>query len=290
MKKYFNVAEYCFAVEFDEKHPFGGHLSNYEPFVCGRGEDCLFSLRFDDNLSRPADVEPLLVGATDPLEPRVDLYQCSEGYWIEFAPNGKMRSVGAMLLPSDGSAARLKVLCSQFERFSIDNALMLLFAFKTSDKGILEIHSSVIAYEGKGYMFLGVSGTGKSTHSRMWLESFPQAELLNDDNPIIRVIDGEAFVYGSPWSGKTPCYKAKKLPVGAIVRIRRAPFNKATELSMPEAYADIYSSTSNFKADLDMANGLHSTIEQTVSSVSCYVLDCLPDHDAAVVCRESVVK
>src|SRR5690606_6265 len=75
------------------------------------------------------------------------------------------------------------------------------------------IHASVIAHRGKqGLAFLGKSGTGKSTHSRLWLQHVPETELLNDDNPAIRIEDnGKVFIYGTPWSGKTPCYKNKKV-------------------------------------------------------------------------------
>ena len=57
-------------------------------------------------------------------------------------------------------------------RFAIDNAAMLLFAFSTAGKGTLEMHASVTVKDGKGYLFLGHSGTGKSTHSRQWLETY----------------------------------------------------------------------------------------------------------------------
>lgn len=289
MKKYFSVADCCFAVMFDERHPFGEHLANYSPFETSDGE-AIFTLRFDDSLGIPEDKNELIVGTYDPKEPKVDLYQCPDGYWVEFAPTGLMPSVAGLLMPSDGSPAVLRVLSKDFERFAIDNALMILFAFRTFDLGVLEMHSSVVGYKGKGYMFLGASGTGKSTHSRMWLESFPDAELLNDDNPIIRIINNTVCVFGSPWSGKTPCYKSMQLPIGAIIQIRQAPFNKITALSMPEAYAIVYSSTSGYKADKSIADALHSTIVQTVANVPCYILDCLPDHEAAVLCNKIVSK
>ena len=57
-------------------------------------------------------------------------------------------------------------------------------------------------------MLLGKSGTGKSTHSRLWLKYIPDTKLLNDDNPAVRIMDNNTImIYGTPWSGKTPCYK-----------------------------------------------------------------------------------
>lgn len=286
IKRHFTVAGCGFDVHFDDAHPFGEHLANYMPFLGDSGES-LFSLRFDDGLETP-EKTPLIVGIAEPEEPGLDVYRCDEGLWVESAPNGKMAPVAHLLVPSEGSTARLKILDRRFFRFATDNALMFLFALKTSGKDALEMHSSVVEYQGKGYMFLGVSGTGKSTHSRMWMEAFPEAKLLNDDNPVVRVVDGVPYVFGTPWSGKTPCYRQACEPLGAIVRLRQAPENIIAELSLPEAYAEVYSSTSGFKADEAMADALHETIVRTVTSVKCYVLDCLPDTDAAILCNKAV--
>lgn len=288
MKKFFKVAGCCFAVAFDDRHPYGDHLYNYAPFETDEA-DTLFTLSFDDGLQAP-DRQPLIVGEAAPEEPKIDIYKCEAGLWAESAPYGNMPSVASLLIPSEGEDAVLNLFEKRYEKFAIDNALMLLFALKTYDRDVLEMHSSVISYKGKGYMFLGESGTGKSTHSRMWLETFPEAELLNDDNPIVRIVDGKPFVYGSPWSGKTPCYNNKEVPVGAIVQIRQAPFNKISELLLPEAYAYVYSSTSGFKADQRMADALHGTIVSLITQAKCCILDCLPDKGAAIECNNNVTK
>ncbi len=166
---------------------------------------------------------------------------------------------------------------------------MLLFAFTSAHHGLLEMHSSVVMNGGKGYLFLGKSGTGKSTHSSLWLKHIPGTELLNDDNPILRLMpDGSARVYGSPWSGKTPCYKAKDVPAGAVVRIRQAPFNKIERLSPLQAYASLMASASSFRPFSHLAEGWHRTLEGLAGTLPCYVLDCLPDQAAAELCYSTV--
>ena len=157
--------------------------------------------------------------------------------------------------------------------------------FKTEDgPGFPEI-----ANEGKGYLFLGKSGTGKSTHSSLWLKHIPGTELLNDDNPILRLMeDGTARVYGSPWSGKTPCYKNMEVPAGAVVRIRQAPYNKIERLSGIQAYASLMASASSFRPFRELAEGWHRTLEGLVAVLPCYVLDCLPDQAAAELCYKTV--
>ena len=211
-------------------------------------------------------------------------------------------------------------------RFCIDNALMLLYAFRTAPLMTLEMHAAVVVKADRlkhpttqmssgtphavgsqtaalldrpnglidqqelGYLFLGHSGTGKSTHARMWLQAFPNAWLLNDDNPILRVMDdGEVRVYGSPWSGKTPCYNNAYARVGGIVKLSQAPHNKIRTLSLPEAYAYMLSSASGLKMDRQMADGMYETIKHVITHVKCYHLDCLPNTEAAEVAQRGMV-
>ena len=85
--------------------------------------------------------------------------------------------------------------------FGLNNALMLIFAFAGSRQQTLLIHASLVKNNGYGYAFIAKSGTGKSTQVSMWLRYIPGCELMNDDNPIIRIIDGEPRIFGGPWSG-----------------------------------------------------------------------------------------
>ena len=197
-------------------------------------------------------------------------------------------------------------------RFCIDNALMLLFAFRTAPLMTLEMHAAVVVKADRcavgsqtaalldrpnglidqqelGYLFLGHSGTGKSTHARQWLAAFDDAWLLNDDNPILRVMeDGEVRVYGSPWSGKTPCYKNAYARVGGIIKLSQAPHNKMRILSLPEAYAYMLSSASGLKMDRQMADCMYESIKHVITHVKCYHLDCLPNGEAAVVAQRGM--
>ena len=188
-------------------------------------------------------------------------------------------------------------------RFCIDNSLMLLYAFRTAPLMTLEMHAAVVVREakcdkaigreseGKGFLFLGHSGTGKSTHARQWLAAFDDAWLLNDDNPIVRVMeDNEVLVYGSPWSGKTPCYKNSHARVGGIIKLSQASYNRMRMLSLPEAYAYILSSTSGLKMDRQMTDYMHETIKHVIMNVKCHHLECLPNTEAAAVCFHGVGK
>ena len=171
---------------------------------------------------------------------------------------------------------------------AISNAMMLLYTFCTSPYQTLMVHASVIRNDGHGYMFLGRSGTGKSTHSRLWLKHIPGSVLLNDDNPVIRVIDGLAYVYGTPWSGKTPCYKNESVPLKAVVRLSQAPYNKIARFAPLQSFASLMPACSCARWDRASMDNLHKTVEKVISKVGCWHLDCLPDHEAAGLCYESV--
>ena len=170
-------------------------------------------------------------------------------------------------------------------RYALDTTLMLLYSFASSKLDTLLVHASTVEYDGKGYLFLGKSGTGKSTHSRLWLDHIKGSELLNDDNPIVRIIDGKVYVYGSPWSGKTGCYKNQKVQVGGIVRLHQAPFNRITPLSGIKAYAALLPSCSGMKWNHEMADSIHSTLSMVIERVPIYGLECLPNPKAAIICH-----
>ena len=154
----------------------------------------------------------------------------------------------------------------------------------------VSIHSSTVTLGDKAYMFLGKSGTGKSTHSRMWLVSFPECELLNDDNPMIRVEGGEVKVYGTPWSGKTHCYKNRSAQVQGLVRLRQAPENRFTRRRGCEAFVELLPSCAVLRFDDELYDKMCDTLAAVAQQTTVGVMDCLPNTEAAQVCRAAVEK
>lgn len=172
--------------------------------------------------------------------------------------------------------------------FGLNNALMLIFAFAGSKIQTLLIHASLVRQNGYGYAFIAKSGTGKSTQVSMWLRYLKGCDLMNDDNPIIRIIDGEPYIYGSPWSGKTPCYRNVKAKLGAITRIDRAPENSVERLSPIEAFASLLPACSSMKWDKDIFNNICNSVTKLVENVGIYTLHCLPNKEAAVICNQAI--
>ena len=95
-------------------------------------------------------------------------------------------------------------------------------------------------------------------------------------------------VYGSPWSGKTPCYKDESHPLGGIVLLEQAPFNKIRALRGIEAYAAILTSISGKRWEKSIADALHVTENAIAMGARVWNLQCLPDADAARLCHETI--
>lgn len=289
MTKYFCVAGHTFSLTIQEASPLWGLLCNYEPFeVAEPAGPMLFDLHVNE-VPQAADLDTwthVLTDQSDADMPRIEFYERGHEHLLRIATQRDADICSEIVITDNFHTATVTIL-QPFGRFPIDNAFMLMYAFCTATCGTLQMHASVILHEGKGYLFLGKSGTGKSTHSRQWLSVFPTAQLLNDDNPILRVAD-QATVFGSPWSGKTPCYKNDSAPIAGIVLLRQAPHNQMRRLALPEAYAAIYSSSSGLRCNPGMANGLHATVAQLASQVPCFQLDCLPNEEAAILCKNTI--
>lgn len=101
----------------------------------------------------------------------------------------------------------------------------------------LLFHGSVIAVDGKGYLFTAKSGTGKSTHTRLWREYFGErAVMINDDKPLLRMTENGVLVYGTPWDGKHRLSNNVAVPLQAICILNRGEENRVEEITAKEAY------------------------------------------------------
>lgn len=154
----------------------------------------------------------------------------------------------------------------------------------------IAIHSSAIVVSNRCVLFLGESGTGKSTHTRLWIKHIDGAKLLNDDSPIVRVVNNEVMVYGSPWSGKTPCYKRESYPLAGLCRLEQAPYNKIETLAtIPAIGALLPSCPPIFAHDEVLQDRICTTVGRILRKVRAYRLACLPDEAAAQISYKTIV-
>jgi hypothetical protein len=171
---------------------------------------------------------------------------------------------------------------------TIDDPNILRFALWTAYsmaglwRDAVPVHSSVVVCRGRAVMCLGESGTGKSTHTALWMKHIDGCHLLNDDSPILRVEDDGVFVYGSPWSGKTPCYRQERVPVAALLRLEQRPENKIRRLGTIESFTALHPSCPPALAHDELCTDrMVDFIGGVISRVPVYSLGCLPDEGAA---------
>lgn len=148
-------------------------------------------------------------------------------------------------------------------------------------KGML-LHSSAVVYEGKAYLFSAASGTGKSTHTQLWLKQFEGAYILNDDKPAIMLTDKGIYAYGTPFSGKTDWNVNEGVPLQAICALERGAENVIEPLSKDAALFWIMNQTVRPYEEERMMQML-DVLDEVIKQVPTYKLYCNMDPEAALV-------
>lgn len=276
-KEYYNVAGHVFTVN-RELDPA------YEPFHIENGRPV-----FDVNIKMEKFKGKLSKAVITQKEHEVEIRVGTHNrkYYYEF----RLFNKRAAVLLTDIMYHQATLIIEQYPKYAIDSALMVMYALSTANQATLLFHSSVVMQGGYAYMFLGKSGTGKSTHSQMWIRTIKGSVLLNDDNPVVRTFSGgRTYVYGSPWSGKTPCYKNDYSPLGGVIMLGQSSENKIKSVfeDSDTAYKIIISSVSGTRWDERIRNGQHHTTMKLLHYVPLYYLWCRPDKEAAKVCHDGV--
>ena len=286
----YKIGGHYFALHCSKEMLSEKELQPYAPF---RTESCineykLFTLTLIENAEVLATKDPVSVDLEDE-NGNTTLFTHDDGSMTIYLTSVSGCQCCRIQISKDYHTSKAWIGGTPSERrYALDTTLMLLYTFASAKLDTLLIHASTIKYDGKGYLFLGKSGTGKSTHSHLWIEHIEGSELLNDDNPILRIVDGNVYVYGSPWSGKTNCYRNIRIPVGGIVRLHQATFNRISLLSCIKAYAALLPSCSCMKWNHEMAETIHSTISKVIERVPIYSLECLPNREAALLSFETL--
>lgn len=249
-------------------------MVNLVPFEYDGDEKPLFSLCLDSVL--PSAGKQLY--SSDEYFFRI--CEAENGYIIEFNDIESPDKFG-MYFDTSYSKFITDMEASDICTYVLNNMLMLSYTFATIDSGALMIHSSVAVVDGKAYMFLGKSGTGKSTHCRLWLKNIEGADILNDDNPVLKVEDDGVYVYGSAWSGKGCVYKNEGYRVGGIARLKQAPYNKIERKVGTPAFALLYTACSKLPWSSNFMDKICKVLSKIVAETPVYFLECLPDDEAA---------
>lgn len=288
-EQFFRVADFTFEVCMPEEWDIERLLPSFRPFRHD-GSHCnapLFRLAESSASDLFREESVLLEESVNDMG-YVRLLRTSTGYRTEirFTADGTVHYLHTD--PHFTSAEARICRDDPYAGEVLSSMLRIVFSQAVVYHGGISVHAATVVLDGKAYLFMGKSGTGKSTHATLWRECFPGCMLLNDDNPVIRIVNGRAMVYGSPWSGKTPCYKNLCYPIGGIVRLGQAKENRFIRQEDVGAFIAVLPGCSVIRQDPDQYGRLCDTLVHLAGQVAVGRLECLPDRQAAILCRKEI--
>lgn len=183
----------------------------------------------------------------------------------------------------EGNAVR-NLSDSYLETIALQRKLtQSLFACNT-----LLFHGSVVAVDGRAYLFTAKSGTGKSTHTRLWREMLgEQAVMVNDDKPFISVQDDQVIVHGSPWNGKHKLGNNMSVPLQAICILERGENNEIKEIPAALAVHMLFQQSSR-PLQPELMSKYMELLDGVSRGVKFYRLSCNMSPEAARVSYEAM--
>ena len=156
------------------------------------------------------------------------------------------------------------------------------------DFGGFMLHSSAVVVDDRAYLFTADSGTGKSTHTKLWLEKFgSRAFILNDDKPALRREADGWFAYGTPWSGKYDISVDTRVPVAGVAVLERSEENAISPLGGVQAVHGILKQV-NCPRAAEYREKLLGLLDQFITEVPIWKLRCNQDMEAATVSYEAM--
>ena len=289
MVGYYKVADFNFGISLRNEADLDKLLPSFRPFrnLSGADETKLFELVERESL--PERPEAQLIDETVNDMGHTKLYRRDGGYRIELRYGKDVQPHIADVNPDFTEVDAFLRWDDRYVSLALSSMLRIVFSQAVLAHSAVSLHASVVVKDGKSVLFMGKSGTGKSTHSRLWLEHIPGTSLLNDDNPIVRLNEDEAVAYGSPWSGKTHCYLNESAPVAAFVRLKQAPYNEFAAKEDVDAFKTLLPGCSVVRHDPMLHSSLCATLIGLSSLVKVGEMACLPDKEAAEICYANVI-
>lgn len=163
--------------------------------------------------------------------------------------------------------------------FFLYNVLERVFRIHLVFNSGIAIHASSIVHDGYGIAFSAESGTGKSTHTELWIKNYPGTYILNDDAPAFRFVNGEWFMYGTPWAGTTGINANVRVPVKALVFLERSKVNSIRDASTLEAIPRIFEAIIHPMSD-EVTNHVFESVSALLLNSRVCVLGCNMTDDA----------
>lgn len=153
--------------------------------------------------------------------------------------------------------------------------------------GIIAVHSSSIIYNDKAYLFSASSGTGKTTHTDMWVKEY-NVKILDGDVTAICMIDGQPFAYGLPWCGTSGHYLNECVALGGIIFIAKSCHNSLSKLTPFEAILRIAARCFTPTWTQEQSELNLKVAESIVPHIYCRFLGCLPNLESVELVKREI--
>ena len=202
--------------------------------------------------------------------------------------------------PSYENLQRIQASCDQMneaagfprrqrmEKYLENSAIHAMPAEKLTEFDMLLLHGSALCMDGEAIIFTASSGTGKSTHSRLWREMFgDRVRMINDDKPLLKIGEKNVLVFGSPWDGKHHLSRNTSAPLKAIVKLERAEANHIEPIKKEEAFPVLMKQCYVSRNPATTLRTL-DLIQRLLRMTDFYNLGCNQEPEAAKVAWEGI--
>ena len=179
---------------------------------------------------------------------------------------------------------------SGFDRGYLESlAIYRKIAEKILDYYGFLMHGVVIEAKGQGIAFLAKSGVGKTTHARLWKELLGDAvRIINGDKPLIRLLDGKAVAYGTPWAGKENLHENRGVPLCAVCFIERGDKNRCVRLMPHEGFLRMLPQVFRPQTDAERRKTFELA-SRVIGRVKFYTVECNTDISAAEIAYKEIL-
>lgn len=266
----------CFVEGNVLEHPF---FRNYRPFLTGKesSRNCSFCVTYNHLV----EIKGRLIADYVNERGEYRIYWSGHAYYMECRAVESQRRY-RMRADKRWYAIDVDMPLGDESDFGVLNDfLMIAFTYSAAFYGRVLLHASCIDYQGEGIAFVGPSGIGKSTHARLWLENIPGCTLLNDDQPALALVDDIPCLFGTPWSGKTPCYKNTQTRANTFFLMKQAPYNRIEKMESIMLFRHLLDACSMMKADGRTLFEITHVLVSVVDKVKAAWLENRPEREAA---------
>lgn len=153
----------------------------------------------------------------------------------------------------------------------------------------LLLHSSLVCHKGRGVLFSGPCGIGKSTQADLWNRTFGD-KIINGDRAVVRLMADGFYAGGSPWCGSSGIYCPDYIPIEAIILLRQGPENRMVPAIPKIAFRELYSQCIVHGWDRCFVDRVCGLLQALMDRIPVYCLTCVPEASAALLAENIVFR